>query len=136
MIAKLSHTPIYVFDQDEAKKFYTEKLGFEVRNDSVLEDFRWLTVSPKNQPDFEIILMPIQAGFMYDEESANQLKDLLKKGVLGAGVFKTNDCKATYEELKNKDVEFLSPPQDRPYGVEAVFKDNSGNWFSLTQEKE
>jgi len=64
------------------------------------------------------------------------LRAIINKGVLGAGVFDTNDCQKTYEELKGRGVEFLSPPSDRPYGIEAVFKDNSGNWFSLTQRKE
>lgn len=135
MITKLSHASVFVLDQDEAKKFYTEKLGFELKNDVAMEGFRWITVSPKEQPDLELVLMPIKAGFGYQEDTANQLKEMVRKGVFGAGVFNTNDCLATYEELKNKGVEFVSPPQDRPYGIEAIFKDNSGNWFSLTQHK-
>lgn len=133
MIAKLSHVTIYVLNQEEAKKFYTEKLGFEVRTDVTLEGFRWLTVSPKGQKDLEIVLMEAKAGPMIEEATARQLRAFIQKGLMGAGVFDTEDCRATYEELKRKGVEFLSPPQERPYGVEAVFKDNSGNWFSLTQ---
>ncbi len=79
--------------------------------------------------------MEIRPGMVWDEATANQLKEIVRKGVLGAGVFDTDDCRKTYEELKRKGVEFLSEPQDRPYGVEAVFKDTSGNWFSLTQHK-
>jgi len=133
MIKKLSHATIYVTNQEEAKKFYTEKLGFDVRTDVTMEGFRWLTVGPKSQPDMEIVLMEPKAGFMFDEATAKQMRDLIAKGAMGAGVFDTDDCQATYEELKKKGVEFLSPPQERPYGVEAIFKDNSGNWFSLTQ---
>ena len=135
MIKKMSHTTIYVLNQDEALEFYTKKLGFEVRTDSRMGDFRWLTVGPKEQPELEIVLMEIRSGMVWDEATANQLKEIVRKGILGAGVFDTNDCRKTYEELKRMGVEFLSEPQDRPYGIEAVFKDNSGNWFSLTQHK-
>lgn len=133
MISKLSHATIYVLNQEEAKDFYTNKLGFEVRTDLTLEGFRWLTVSPKSQSDLEIVLMEAKAGPMIDETTAQQLREFIHKGLMGAGVFNTEDCRATYEELKRKGVEFISPPQERPYGVEALFKDNSGNWFSLTQ---
>jgi catechol 2,3-dioxygenase-like lactoylglutathione lyase family enzyme len=133
MIKKLSHATIYVTNQEEAKKFYTEKLGFEVWTDVTMEGFRWLTVGPKTQPDLYIVLMEPKAGFMFDEATVKSLRELIQKGALGAGVFDTEDCKATYEELKGRGVEFLSPPQERPYGIEAIFKDNSGNWFSLTQ---
>jgi predicted enzyme related to lactoylglutathione lyase len=133
MIKKLSHATIYVVNQDEAKKFYTEKLGFEVRTDVTMEGFRWLTVGPKTQPDLEIVLMEPKTGFKFDEAMVKNIRELIQKGAMGAGVFDTEDCKATYEELKGRGVEFLSPPQERPYGIEAIFKDNSGNWFSLTQ---
>ncbi len=133
MIKKLSHATIYVTNQEEAKKFYTEKLGFEVRTDVTMEGFRWLTVGPTTQPGLEIVLMEPKAGFMFDESTVKNLRELIQKGAMGAGVFDTEDCRATYEELKGRGVEFLSPPQERPYGIEAVFKDNSGNWFSLTQ---
>ena len=137
MITKLSHATIYVTNQDEAYKFYTEKLGFEVRMDHTMEGgFRWLTVGPKSQPEMEIVLMEPKGGMMFDEATANQLRELIGKGAMGAGVFETDDCQKTYEELKSKGVEFLSPPADRFYGIEALFKDNSGNWFSMTQPKE
>ena len=136
MIKKLSHVTIYVLNQNEALKFYTEKLGFEVRTDNTLEGFRWLTVGPKTQPDIEMVLFEPQPGFMFDEKTVAQMRELVGKGALGGGVFNTDDCKATYEELKSKGVNFISSPQERPYGIEAVFKDNSGNWFSLTQHKE
>lgn len=136
MIKKLSHATIYVNNQDEAYQFYVEKLGFEVRTDFTMEGgFRWLTVGPKTQPEVELVLMEPKAGMMYDEATVNQLRALIEKGVMGAGVFNTDDCQATYEELKARGVEFLSPPTERFYGIEALFKDNSGNWFSLTQHK-
>ncbi|MCB0841255.1 MAG: VOC family protein, partial [Bacteroidetes bacterium] len=92
-----------------------------------------VTVGPKDQPDLEIILMKVQPGPFTDEETASTLKDLVQKGAMGTGVFDTNDCHATYEELSAKGVEFIRPPQTQEYGTEALFKDNSGNWFSLVQ---
>ena len=136
MIKKMSHTTIYVTNQDEALKFYTEKLGFETRTDVTMENgFRWLTLGLATQPGLEFVLMEPKAGMMMDEETAAQLRALLAKGVLGGGVFDTDDCKATYDELKGRGVEFMGPPAERPYGIEALFKDNSGNWFSLTERK-
>lgn len=136
MITKMSHAAVYVTDQKKALEFYRDKLGFVVRTDATMGGFRWLTVSPKGQPDFEIALMEPTPGFLYDEETANQIRALIEKGALGAGVFDTDDCQATYEELKSRGVEFMQPPAERPYGIEALFKDNSGNWFSLTERKE
>lgn len=98
--------------------------------------FRWLTVGPKDQPDFEIILMEPSPGFMFDEATAKQIRELVQGGKLGGGVFDTTDCQAAYEELKARGVEFISPPQEQPWGIGAVFKDNSGNWFSLSQHPE
>ncbi|MBL4685686.1 MAG: VOC family protein [Nannocystaceae bacterium] len=135
MINALSHASIYVEDQDAALEFYTKKLEFEVRMDAKMAGFRWLTVGPKDQKDVEIVLMSITGGPLRDEETIAQMKALLAKGALGAGVFRTADCKATYETLKARGVEFTSEPKEQPYGVEAVFKDNSGNWFSLTQPR-
>jgi catechol 2,3-dioxygenase-like lactoylglutathione lyase family enzyme len=134
MISRMSHATIFVNNQNEALDFYRDKLGFKVHTDAMVgEDFRWLTICTNEQPDFEIILMKPKPGMLMDEETANQLKAIMSKGVLGAGVFNTNDCRATYEEMKAKGVEFVSEPAERPYGVEAVFRDNSGNWFSLSQ---
>jgi predicted enzyme related to lactoylglutathione lyase len=133
MIRRLSHVTLYVLDQNEAHEFYTKKLGFEVRTDAKMEQFRWLTVGPPSQPDLEIVLMPTHPGPMMEQATCDLLRALLHKGVLGGGVFNTDDCHKTYEALKAKGVEFLSPPEQRPYGIEATFKDNSGNWFSLTQ---
>jgi len=136
MITKMSHATIYVNDQQKALEFYRDKLGFEVRTDATMGAFRWVTVGPKDQPGFEIVLMEPKAGPMLGEETASQIRSLVSKGVLGAGVFDTADCKATYDELKERGVEFMAPPKDEFYGIATVFKDNSGNWFSLTQPKE
>jgi uncharacterized glyoxalase superfamily protein PhnB len=91
-----------------------------------------LTVTPKGQPDLEIVLMPTEPGPMMDQETSEALRTLIRKGKLGAGVLATADCRKTYEELKAKGVEFSQPPTERFYGVEALMKDNSGNWFSLS----
>jgi predicted enzyme related to lactoylglutathione lyase len=139
MITKLSHSTIYVIDQDRAKDFYCNKLGFEVRTDATMGPFRWLTVGPKTQPDLEIVLMKIAVSEMgpshLDAEKATMLRTLVESGVLGAGVFNTDDCKRTYAELKERGVKFESEPKEMPYGIEAVFRDDSGNFFSLTQRK-
>jgi predicted enzyme related to lactoylglutathione lyase len=135
MIQRVSHASVYVLDQDRAKAFYTGKLGFEVRADVTMGPFRWLTVAPKGQPDFELILMALKPTPMMDEATCKAIRELVQKGVLGAGVFATADCRKTYEELKARGVEFVRPPAERPYGIEALVKDDSGNWFSMTQRK-
>ena len=135
MIQKLSHATIHVLDQDQALDFYTNKLGFEVRMDMTIESgFRWLTVGPKSQPELELVLFPVKSG-MFDESAAGHVRALLEQGALGVGVFDTADCRATYAELLAKGVDFISPPQEQPYGIEATFRDNSGNMFSLTQHR-
>ncbi|MFL5730411.1 MAG: VOC family protein [Cytophagaceae bacterium] len=134
MISKMSHTCVYVLNQDSAFDFYTKKLGFKVITDAPMgPDARWLTVCPPDQEDFEITLMPIKEGMMFTKESAEAMKDLVRKGTFGFGVFSCQDIFATYEELKAKGVEFTKAPKKEFYGTEALFKDDSGNWFSLGQ---
>jgi catechol 2,3-dioxygenase-like lactoylglutathione lyase family enzyme len=135
MIKQLSHTTIWVLDQDEALAFYTQKLGFQVGTDARMDDFRWLTVSPPRQPDHELVLVEPGPPMM-DEESAEEVRALVAKGVLGAGAFETDDCRRTYTELSEREVRFLSEPTERFYGIEATFRDNSGNWFSMTERTE
>ncbi|HUS32280.1 MAG TPA: VOC family protein [Kofleriaceae bacterium] len=135
MITKHTHTTIYVTDQDRAKAFYTEKLGFEVRDDASMGDFRWLTVGPKTQPDVCLILYAIKPGPWMKEEHASSLRTLVEAGAIGGGVLMTDDCKRDYDELKAKGVEFTREPKEMPYGLEAVFKDDSGNYYSLTQRR-
>ena len=135
MITKQSHCTVYVTDQERAKAFYTEKLGFEVRDDARMGSFRWLTVGPKAQPDFRIVLFGIvPSGFM-TEETAGMLKKLVEAGAIGAGVLECEDIRREYEELSAKGVKFKSEPKEMPYGVEAVFQDDSGNFWSLGQKR-
>jgi catechol 2,3-dioxygenase-like lactoylglutathione lyase family enzyme len=100
MIQRLSHVSIYVLDQDAAYDFYVNRLGFEVRTDQKMDNgFRWLTVGPQGQPGLEIVLMPTTPSPMMDQATSDALCTLIRKGVMGAGVFQTADCKRTYEEL-------------------------------------
>jgi predicted enzyme related to lactoylglutathione lyase len=135
MITKLSHTTVYVTDQERAKAFYADKLGFEVRDDVTMGSFRWLAVAPKTQPDACIVLMPVAASPMLSPEHAAQLRGLIEAGVLGVGVFQTDDCRRDFEELKGKGVVFVREPKEMPYGIEALMRDDSGNFFSLTQRR-
>jgi len=136
MIQRLSHTTLYVTDQDASRDFYVNKLGFDLRMDQDAGGFRWLTVGPKGQPDFQLVLMKVGSNSGNDDKSSEQIRELLADGKLGAaGVFETSDCRKTYEELAAKGVEFMAPPEEKFYGVEAVFRDPSGNRFSLTQPK-
>jgi catechol 2,3-dioxygenase-like lactoylglutathione lyase family enzyme len=137
MLTKLSHATIYVLNQDSAYDFYVNKLGFKVHTDAPMgPGMRWLTVTPPDQPDLEIILQAIHEGSMFKEEAAKQMKELVKNGTFGFGVFECNDLMATYEELKTKGVVFKKPPTKEFYGYEALFVDDSGNWFSLGEKKE
>lgn len=136
MIQRQSHSTVYVIDQEEALGFYRDKLGFEVHTDMSIDgDFRWLTLNPKGQPDLELILAPISPGPMFDAETTEEMRALVEKGVLGVGVFETDDIHGDYERLSKQGVEFVSPPREQFYGIEAIVKDDSGNWFSLTQRK-
>ena len=135
MISKMSHVSIFVLNQESAYDFYVKKLGFTVHTDAPMgPGMRWLTVCPPEQPDLEITLMPVEDGTMFKNGAAEQMKELVKKGTFGFGVFECNDLMATYEELKAKGVEFKKPPTKEFYGYEALFKDDSGNWFSLGQK--
>ena len=137
MITKLNHVSIFVLDQQSAYDFYVNKLGFKVHTDAEMgPGKRWLTVTPPEQPGLEISLMAVSAGMMFNEDSAATMRDLVSKGTFGFGVFECNDLRATYEELKTKGVEFTKPPTKEFYGFEALFKDDSGTWFSLGQKKD
>jgi catechol 2,3-dioxygenase-like lactoylglutathione lyase family enzyme len=139
VISQLSHTNVWVLDQDSAKAFYTEKLGFDVRYDISMGEefegagagFRWLTVSAKDQPDLQLVLASCDMG--RSPEQAAQLRALVASGGMGVGVMTTDDCRRTYKELSAKGVTFLSEPAERPYGIEAMMRDDSGNLISLTQ---
>jgi catechol 2,3-dioxygenase-like lactoylglutathione lyase family enzyme len=137
MISRLSHSCFYVLDQDSALDFYVNKLGFKVHTDAPMSPgVRWITITTPDQPDFEINLMPITEGLMFDKESAEHMRNLVKRGTFGYGVFECKDIYATYEELKTKGVHFSKTPTKEFYGVVAMFKDDSGNWFSLGQKEQ
>jgi catechol 2,3-dioxygenase-like lactoylglutathione lyase family enzyme len=133
MITKMTHVGVLVLDQESAFDFYTNKLGFKVITDVPMgADGRWLTVSPAQQQGFEIILSPVSRS-MFSKDTTEALKELVKNGTFGVAVFACDDIFATYEELKAKGVEFTKAPTKEFYGTEAIFKDDSGNWFSLAQ---
>src|SRR3954469_4412707 len=136
---KIATAQIWVHDQDEALAFYTDKLGFEVRADVTLPemgDFRWLTVGPPEQEDVTIVLMAIPGQPVMDDETAEQVRSLMGKGFAGTVFLTTDDCQASYEELAARGVEFTEEPEARPYGIDAGFRDPSGNRFRLTQVAE
>ncbi len=133
---RIANTQLWVHDQDEALAFYTEKLGMEVRLDVTLPElggFRWLTVGPAGQPDFAIVLMEVPDPPVIDEETAEQIETLMAKGFTGVVFLTTEDCQASYEELKARGVEFTEQPEERPYGIDSGFRDPSGNSLRLTE---
>jgi uncharacterized glyoxalase superfamily protein PhnB len=136
---KIANAQLWVNDQDEALAFYTQKLGMEVRMDVTLAEmgnFRWLTVGPAGQPDVSIVLMAIGGSPIMDPETAEQLRNLVAKGFAGTVFLTTDDCQASYEELRSRGVEFSEQPEDRPYGIDSGFHDPSGNSIRLTQVRE
>jgi uncharacterized glyoxalase superfamily protein PhnB len=136
---RIATAQLWVHDQDEALAFYTDKLGFEVRTDVTLPEmgnFRWLTVAPVGQPDVAIVLMAIPGPPVMDEATAGQVRTLMAKGFAGTVFLTTDDCQASYEDLKARGVEFVDAPEDRPYGIDSGFRDPSGNQFRLTQVRE
>ena len=133
---RISTTQLWVHDQDEALEFYTQKLGMEVVQDVTVPEmgnFRWLTVAPNGQSEVAIVLMAIPGAPVMDPETGEQVRELMGKGFAGTVFLTTDDCKATVAELKARGVQFTEEPEDRPYGLDAGFRDPSGNNFRLTQ---
>jgi uncharacterized glyoxalase superfamily protein PhnB len=133
---RIANAQVWVNDQEEALAFYTEKLGMEVRADVTLPEmgnFRWLTVGPVGQTDVAIVLMPIPGPPIMDTETAQQVRSLMAKGFAGTIFLTTDDCRASYEELRGRGVEFVETPEERPYGVDSGFRDPSGNHLRLTE---
>ena len=133
---RIANAQLWVHDQEEALAFYTEKVGMEVRADVTLpemDDFRWLTVGPPGQEDVSIVLMAIPGPPVMDPLTAGQVNELMGKGFAGTVFLTTDDCQASYDELKDRGVEFSEQPEERPYGIDAGFHDPSGNSFRLTQ---
>ena len=135
MITNVSLVTLYVTDQDEAKKFYIDKLGFVERTDVTLGDgFRWVTVGHPSQPELDVTLMV--PGPPLDEDMADAVRRALAKGSMGGVGLQTDNCQKTYKELTAKGVDFVQTPAERPYGVEAILRDNSGNWCVLVEPRE
>ena len=135
---KIANTQLWVRDQQEALEYYTEKVGMEVRADvtmAELGDFRWLTVGVPGQEDFAIVLMKIPGPPVMDADTAEQVRELMSKGFAGTVFLETDDCRASYEELRARGVEFNEAPEERPYGVDSGFRDPSGNSIRLTEVK-
>ncbi|MFN0154789.1 MAG: VOC family protein [Gaiella sp.] len=133
---QLAHVNQWVNDQEEALAFYTDTLGLELRDDVTVPEmgnFRWLTVGPVGQPDVAIVLMPVPGPPVFDAETAEQLRSLLAKGATGGLFFTTDDCRATFEELRARGVEFNDEPTQRPYGIDAGFRDPYGNQIRMVQ---
>ena len=136
---RIATAQLWVHDQDAALAFYTKKLGFEVRSDVTLPEmgnFRWLTVGPAGQPDVAIVLMAIPGEPVMDDATAEEVRTLMGKGFAGTVFLTTEDCRREYEELVARGVEFVEPPEDRPYGIDAGLRDPSGNHLRLTQVRE
>ncbi|HEX4107863.1 MAG TPA: VOC family protein [Solirubrobacteraceae bacterium] len=136
MSYRIATAQLWVHDQDEALQFYTQKLGMEVRLDVTMPEmgnFRWLTVGPVGQPDISIVLMAIPGPPMMDAETAEQVRTLMAKGFAGTVFLTTEDCRATCEELRSRGVVFSEEPEERPYGIDAGFRDPSGNAMRVTE---
>ncbi len=135
MITNISLVTVYCLDQDKARDFYVDILGFEPHTDVTMgEGFRWLTVCHPSQPELQVTLMP--PGPPLDADAAAFIRRQLEKGQMGGLGLRVDDCRKTYDELSAKGVTFLQEPSDRPYGVEAVIRDISGNWLVLVEPKE
>jgi catechol 2,3-dioxygenase-like lactoylglutathione lyase family enzyme len=135
MLKQLTHVQVWVHDQDEALAFYTEKLGMELREDVTVPEmgnFRWLSVGLPGQ-EVSITLMAVPGPPVFDEDTRKQIHELLAKGASGGLFFATDDVRASYEELKSRGVEFGQEPTEQPYGIDAGFRDPSGNNFRMAQ---
>jgi catechol 2,3-dioxygenase-like lactoylglutathione lyase family enzyme len=136
---KIANAQLWVHDQDDAHAFYTQRLGFEVRADVTLPElgnFRWLAVGPVGQPDVSIALMAIPGPPVFDNDTAEKVKELMAKGAAGTVFLTTDDVHAAYDELKGRGVEFVDAPEERPYGIDSSFRDPSGNHLRLMQVTE
>jgi catechol 2,3-dioxygenase-like lactoylglutathione lyase family enzyme len=137
MLKQLTHVQVWVHDQDEALAFYTEKLGMELREDVTvpeLGNFRWLSVGVPGQDDVAITLMAIPGPPVFEEETRKQILALLSKGASGGLFFSTDNAQESYEELKGRGVQFTQEPTEQPYGIDAGFRDPSGNHFRMAQQ--
>jgi catechol 2,3-dioxygenase-like lactoylglutathione lyase family enzyme len=134
MITNVALTTVYCLDQDVAREFYVDKLGFRPGTDATMGDFRWVTVYHPDHRELEITLMT--PGPPLDSDAADFIRRQLGKGQMGGLGLRVDDCRKTYDELSALGVEFVQEPADRPYGVEAVMRDVSGNWLVLVEPRE
>jgi catechol 2,3-dioxygenase-like lactoylglutathione lyase family enzyme len=134
MFTNISILSLWVSDQDAARDFYVDKLGFEAGADVRLGDYRWITIHHPNQPELEINLAVV--GPSLDPQLQDAIRQALAKGSMPGFGLSTDDCRKTYDELVAKGVEFIQPPAERPYGVEALARDNSGNWLVIVEPHE
>jgi uncharacterized glyoxalase superfamily protein PhnB len=136
---RIGSAQLWVHDQDEALAFYTKQVGMEVRSDVTvpeLGNFRWLAVSPPAQPDIAVVLMAIPGPPVMDADTAKEVRTLMAKGFAGTIFLETDDCRAAYDELRGRGVEFAQAPEERPYGIDAAFRDPSGNNIRITESPE
>ena len=125
---------IYVRDQDEALAFYVEKLGFTVHTDARNGDYRWLTIQHPEQPSFQLGLFAPQPPTM-DEATANNVREIVAKGAMPPLVLVVDDCRAAYDQLLARGVEFTQEPVERYGNVDASFRDPSGNGWKMLQAR-
>jgi catechol 2,3-dioxygenase-like lactoylglutathione lyase family enzyme len=135
MLKRISHTFLYVLDQDEALDFYVGKLGMVVHTDADLGHMRWLTLAFPEQPELELALM-LPGPPVHDDATAEQLRELIAKGAGDGLIFVTDDCRGTYERLKAAGVEFTQEPVERFYGTDCALRDPFGNPLRITQPPE
>jgi catechol 2,3-dioxygenase-like lactoylglutathione lyase family enzyme len=136
MLTQLTTVQVWVHDQEEALAFYTEKLGLELRDDVTIPElgnFRWVTVGVPGQKDVAIVLMAVPGPPVFDEETRKQIQALVAKGAATGLFFATDDIHGTYEELKGRGVQFQQEPTEQPYGIDAGFRDPSGNQMRMAQ---
>ncbi|MDA8434363.1 MAG: VOC family protein [Actinomycetales bacterium] len=133
---RISTTQLWVHDQDEALAFWTEKAGFEVREDVTvpeLGNFRWVTVAPPGQDDVALVLMAIPGAPVLDPATSQEIANLMAKGFAGTLFLTTDDCMKAYQEMSARGVEFTEKPTQQPYGIDCGFRDPSGNSIRLAQ---
>ena len=132
---KIASAHLWVHDQDVALKYWTEMVGMEVRQDVSLPElnFRWLTVGPPGQDYVSIVLMAIPGPPVMDDATRNQVSEVMAKGFAGTVFLTTDNCQATYEEMRARGMDFTEEPHEMPYGIDCGFRDPSGNSVRLTQ---
>jgi catechol 2,3-dioxygenase-like lactoylglutathione lyase family enzyme len=136
MLDAISHVGMWVRDQDEAKAFYTEKLGFEVRDDVTLDGgYRWLTVGPAGQADLNVILAKPGPPAV-DAEAADEVLALVAKGAVTQGILRADDARATCRELEARGVDIVQQPEEQFYGIDGAIRDPSGNLWRIVQPLE